>query len=736
MTYWNFDTPRDAMWLLLHIVWVLVSLNTFWKETLQLLPSVLKHSHPDIDGYLSRLLLHLSSLQKMLSIFGMLMQLVVVATFTAYHCATHFIAAVDAHYEIYYDLYANANYFLSSRVMQEGSSLAEPAMSLLGAPAWAHPEDNTGLEKYMNDVATMHRIGQLYTLYFTMQGMRALIMIVRILVATSKQKRLSVVLNTARSSMIALAHMLSFHVLFAIFGLLFHVELGPRLEQYSKLMETYRILSEFAFYHKYKKIHDSYWEHGSFFLYMKDRAYVFAFSSLFFFIMSNLLFCVVCDEVLCHWIEARASGSRTMVQDLTAFYKNRINRKIKRKWPAMEKVIDVLQRRMQKGKAKCKPGFTRSHRITIDDIISGTMWKVNWGNTNSQQSADLDACVINLLGRNFRKRDIFRCFCILRRHARERQSKKVQREAATDDAAGSPGGKYMNAWHTTQENELKKEKYLLQWLSQSVMDDILQSFHQNALPSINDCKPAVAATRRGISRQGMARLLIRLCTYKEMLKRYNDSFETKLEGMTSIAKRPHIPTNWRSRSHMIQLYPKDLKGLNAACISSFVYCDDLPNIQSDLSTADRALQIPPLWAAGVQNSKKRADRKRARASKKEETDEENNDHGPTAGSTCDPQSALSHNEDGDATVGAPRKIDPCSKFIPQVDGIQNSKKMKVKMKDTQKGDGAEGSADIQGEEKSRCGEKATRAKAKQKKKARRKGIHGLAQRHMDKLQAT
>ncbi|KAK3233264.1 hypothetical protein CYMTET_56422 [Cymbomonas tetramitiformis] len=733
MTYWNFDTPRDAMWLLLHIVWVLVSLNIFWKETLQLLPSALKHSHPDIDGYLSRLLLHLSSSTKLLAIFGTVMQLVVVATFIAYHCATHFVAAVDAHYEIYYDLYANANYFLSSRVMQEDSSLAEPAMSLLGAPAWAHPEDNTGLEKYANDVATMHLIGQLYTLYFIMQGLRALIMIVRILVVTSKQKRLSVVLNTARSSMIVLANMLSFHVCFALFGVLFHVEMGARLEQYSTIMETYRILSEFAFYKKYKKVRDSQWEHGSFFLDMKDRVYVFAFTSLFFFIMSNLVFCVVCDEVLCHWIEARFSGSRTMVQDLTVFYKNRLNRKIKRKWPAMEKVIDALQKRIHGDtKAKCKQGLTRSHRITIDDIISGTMWQLNRGNTDSQQSADLDdARAINLLGRKFRRRDIFRCFCTLRRRDRERRSKKVQWEAVTGNAAGVPGDKCMKARHTTQENELQKEKHLLQWLSQSVVNDMLQSSHHDALHIINECNLPTAATRR-ISRQGMAKLLTRLCTYKDMLKRCNDSFEMKLEGMTSVAKRSRIPTDWRARAHMIRLYPKDLNAMNATCIASPDYCDDVPNLQSDLSAADRALQITPLWAElHLQNSKKRADRRRARASTKEKTDEENIDY-RTAGSNCDLQSALLHDEDDAATVGTPCEADQSLTSIPQVDGIQNSKEMK--MEDTRKDEGTDGGTGIQGAEKSRCGKNTTTAKSNQK-KPRRKGIHGLAQRHMDKLQA-
>ncbi|KAK3270208.1 hypothetical protein CYMTET_21381 [Cymbomonas tetramitiformis] len=733
MTYWNFDTPRNAMWLLLHIVWVLVSLNIFWKETLQLLPSALKHSHPDIDGYLSRLLLHLSSSTKLLAIFGTVMQLVVVATFIAYHCATHFVAAMDAHYEIYYDLYANANYFLSSRVMQEDSSLAEPAMSLLGAPAWAHPEDNTGLEKYANDVATMHLIGQLYTLYFIMQGLRALIMIVRILVVTSKQKRLSVVLNTARSSMIVLANMLSFHVCFALFGVLFHVEMGARLEQYSTIMETYRILSEFAFYKKYKKVRDSQWEHGSFFLDMKDRVYVFAFTSLFFFIMSNLVFCVVCDEVLCHWIEARFSGSRTMVQDLTVFYKNRLNRKIKRKWPAMEKVIDALQKRIHGDtKAKCKQGLTRSHRITIDDIISGTMWQLNRGNTDSQQSADLDdARAINLLGRKFRRRDIFRCFCTLRRRDRERQSKKVQWEAVTDNAAGVPGEKCMKARHSTQENELKKEKYLLQWLSQSVVDDMLQSSHHDALPIINECNLPTAATRR-ISKQGMNRLLTRLCTYKDMLKRCNDSFEMKLEGMASVAKRSRIPTDWRARAHMIKSYPKVLSAMNSTCIASTDYCDDVPNLQSDLSAADRALQITPLWAElHLQNSKKRADRRRARASKKEKTDEENIDY-RTAGSNCDPQSALLHDEDDAATEGTPCDVDPSLTSIPQVDGMQNSKEMK--MEDTRKDEGTDGSAGIQGAKKSRCRKNVTTAKSSQK-KPRRKGIHGLAQRHMDKLQA-
>ncbi|KAK3270819.1 hypothetical protein CYMTET_20797 [Cymbomonas tetramitiformis] len=290
-----------------------------------------------------------------------------------------------------------------------------------GVPAWALPKDNSGLTMYAEDLHTMQWLGEMLRSYFIMQSMRMLIMMVRILVGTAKQKRLAVVLNTARSSMAVLVQMLSFEVALALFTMLFHVEMGHRVERYHTLGSSYRILSEFAFYKTFKKFRDSQWE-KSLFSNLKDDFYVFAFSSLFSFIMSNILFCVVCDEVMGHWIEARNSESRTMVQDLTMFYKNRVNRKIKRKWPAIERVIDLLSLRQQRGLAsKDQASGTKALRVTLAAILSGKVSQL----TSEEPGIDYDVPITTLQGRVHSKRDLLRLIILLSRHA-------YQKRLATD----------------------------------------------------------------------------------------------------------------------------------------------------------------------------------------------------------------------------------------------------------------------------------------------------------------
>eukprot|EP00854_Cymbomonas_tetramitiformis_P026026 gene26026-31864_t len=78
-----------------------------------------------------------------------------------------------------------------------------------------------------------------------------------------------------------------------------------------------------------------------------------------------------------HWNEGK--DSLTMIQDLQLFYKNRLNRKIKGKWPAMERVIKTLQlpeehRRRAEEAARAKkhtrkPGLVRNMTMKFESTL-------------------------------------------------------------------------------------------------------------------------------------------------------------------------------------------------------------------------------------------------------------------------------------------------------------------------------------------------------------------------------
>ncbi|KAK3289149.1 hypothetical protein CYMTET_3420 [Cymbomonas tetramitiformis] len=119
VTYWNMRSVRSTLWLLLHVVWVLVSVAVFEREARKLRPGVLEMRYPTIEGYLLQLWLYMTTMENLLAVLGAWMQLIVVSMFMTYHCMMLLVVRVEPHYEVYHNLYADANYFLPDLAVQQ-----------------------------------------------------------------------------------------------------------------------------------------------------------------------------------------------------------------------------------------------------------------------------------------------------------------------------------------------------------------------------------------------------------------------------------------------------------------------------------------------------------------------------------------------------------------------------------------------------------------------------------------
>lgn len=348
MTYWGFSSLRSASWLLLHILWVVVSLVVFAREAAALRPSALMALHKQ-DGYVLNLMEHYSSWEAILASGGAGMQLAVLGLFFTYHFAMLYLVEMPLQYHILDDLHAEANFFLPARLRDEPSSLvagpdaAAPTASGLveaSTPAWTLPEDNRGLQEMDDKTQLISSLGSLYKLIFQVQAGRTLIMMLRMLAASMHQKRLAVVSRTMVTSFVEFLQCVPFFVSLLCFAVLFNIELGCRLDFFSTMEDAFQVTAAFAFWGDYKKIYDAQWEYTGLQRFKEDL-YLMLFVCLFMFFLGNFVLAIVCDAMMLYWKEGREQ-SMTMGEDLRLFYKNRVNRKILKKWPPMERVLRTL----------------------------------------------------------------------------------------------------------------------------------------------------------------------------------------------------------------------------------------------------------------------------------------------------------------------------------------------------------------------------------------------------------
>ncbi|KAK3244352.1 hypothetical protein CYMTET_46029 [Cymbomonas tetramitiformis] len=297
VTYWGVSSLRSALWLLLHVLWIAVSIMVFAKEMARLTPRALEATHKQ-DAYLLNLMSHFSGYGNILAVCGACMQLTVLGLFFTYHYSMLHVVELSLRYHVYDDLHADANFFLSAREAEPSSFKGPDAAGLVeaSAPAWTRPEDNSGLEEYAAKLQMVQQLGFLYQLFFMLQAGRSLIMMLRILNATTGQKRLAVVSKTLVTSFFEVIQCVPFFVSLACFAVMFNIEMGHRLAFFSTLSETFRVLGFFAFLGDYKSVKDEAWEDSAFQRF-KETTYITLFVAMYMFFLGNFVLAIVCDSM-------------------------------------------------------------------------------------------------------------------------------------------------------------------------------------------------------------------------------------------------------------------------------------------------------------------------------------------------------------------------------------------------------------------------------------------------------
>ncbi|KAK3259940.1 hypothetical protein CYMTET_31084 [Cymbomonas tetramitiformis] len=347
ITYWSFDSVYSTFWLLLHVLWVLVSILVFLHELRLLRPKVMaaRYDREIQHSYTANLLTHFSRLEHVIALVGSMAQMVVLGVFFLQHTWSHTLT-IAAERDVYHNTYWEANYFLSSRSGESNGSSSEVETvgpdSDLGhdeAPvtAWALPEENAGMESLADDVATIQQLGVVYRMVFTFQFLCVLTMQMRLFLALERQKRLFVVMQTCRDSIIEVMQCASLTVSTFTFAVLFNIIFGARFEFLSSARNSMEMVAKFAVAGDYKKLRQPYWERSAF-----DGVVMFLCPFLFYgmciLVFQNFIIAIIVDIKQKLYKETQLENA--LIEDLKEFYQNYVN--VKKTWPSPDKIMVLL----------------------------------------------------------------------------------------------------------------------------------------------------------------------------------------------------------------------------------------------------------------------------------------------------------------------------------------------------------------------------------------------------------
>ncbi|KAK3274662.1 hypothetical protein CYMTET_17162 [Cymbomonas tetramitiformis] len=307
--------------------------------------------------YLEALPRYFKNVENLLGFFGSMLQLVVISVFCTYHACMYAVVDVEASHRILQSLYASAHYFMPAKTEP---AVAASALDGSAVAAWTLPDDDSGLQGYMDSYDLLGILGKLHQLFFVLQALRVLIMVNRIMCITSHQRHLGIVMHTIRTSFLEIVQCLAFFFSFVCFVFLYNIEFGPEYEAVSSLSGASNFLSEFALLQSFTGgLKNQAWE-GTAGMTARRSMYQFLFSSLYFFVLSNFVLAIICDA-MGRGMEMR-TGHKTVMQDLAAFTRNRLNHKVRRIWPSMETVLQAVQEEKSGGNPGGK--FVRSRPIS------------------------------------------------------------------------------------------------------------------------------------------------------------------------------------------------------------------------------------------------------------------------------------------------------------------------------------------------------------------------------------
>ncbi|KAK3240317.1 hypothetical protein CYMTET_49839 [Cymbomonas tetramitiformis] len=342
---WRVTGWDSAVWMTMHVLWVLTSMLVFGQLLWQLKPDLLKKQY-NVKSFRAALKKHCSSLSNFLALMGAVTQLVVVSLFMRYHLRVEFLSA-QSEYNILHSLYWGANFFFSARKdndndeeqARRGNITAnDPANAAEGV--WALPEDNSGLDGYMETWNELSSLSYLYRGVFLLQALRTFTMITRLLVALGRQQRMGIFIKTIRNSFFELMHLLAFFFPWMCYSMLFHIEFGPRIEKMRTFSLALDRTSQTALLGDYESTKLRNWEISTFEEFKNDFL-LYSFCMFYMCVLSNFFYAIICDNLFALWKDSQSA--RTLPQDISMFYLNRKNVKVLKKWPKMERIQQTLK---------------------------------------------------------------------------------------------------------------------------------------------------------------------------------------------------------------------------------------------------------------------------------------------------------------------------------------------------------------------------------------------------------
>eukprot|EP00854_Cymbomonas_tetramitiformis_P002879 gene2879-3683_t len=369
--YFSFATLPAATWLLLHVAWGCLCVGVLGKELLELLPGRLASSHHVMNNYALNVWLHLRNPQALLNLMTALVGAATFAVFLTYHLLVNLVVEVDESYEVYHSLYAAANFFLSHRtaptpeapVGGEENALSMAAAEAEGA-AWTWPEDNSGLDRYLEKLELVQTLANLQISVGYLQAVWLSVALLQLFLILRKQSVFGTILHAVWLSMRALLNLFAFYVFLLGYACLFHVALGPNHESFRTMGLSLWTLTEFAYLGDFVKEKRSSllptvrceclecamgrvsqqefrvpgWE-KSWLEAFSEPIMTISYLATFFFLMSRLKFVIVHEAAHDAW--AANGSTESITKDLPAFCRSFVLGYV-RGWPR-QRLIDALQ---------------------------------------------------------------------------------------------------------------------------------------------------------------------------------------------------------------------------------------------------------------------------------------------------------------------------------------------------------------------------------------------------------
>ncbi|KAK3237662.1 hypothetical protein CYMTET_52282 [Cymbomonas tetramitiformis] len=348
--YWSWATWPDTVWLLLHVTWALIAIVAVFHELRKLLPEW--DSNSDVSSFFLRLEYTLLSylhggVEQVLHLLKISVGATVIFIFVLYHVLMLFVVDIDKAYEVYHNLNAAANFFLSARTTPALESLGGVEGGVTGAAsdyAWALPEDNDGLATFVEKLNLVRWMGALDRWVALLQAAWVFFAMTHLLVVMRPQQTLRVIVDATWSSLTTQLNLIAFYVCLMSFAVVFNLCLGPKHEAFTTVNKSLTKMSLFAYVGDFDR--DDWnmveaWESGAL-EYTGEKIFSLTFLCAYYFLLSQIQFALVHGAAYLAWAGAPDIADKTIPKELINIGQCFVLRRLGR-WPRPGHLLRVLR---------------------------------------------------------------------------------------------------------------------------------------------------------------------------------------------------------------------------------------------------------------------------------------------------------------------------------------------------------------------------------------------------------